>query len=250
MGKHLLQEPLCTKAGTARQRKPRTFRRGRRPGRPPKKGSRLAHARRPLLSGRQPVHVTWRVRVGLPNLRSPRLMRAIRAAFVAGKERLGFRLVHFSAQRNHVHMICEADSATALSRGLQGLAVRFARGLNRALGRRGSIFADRYHSRVLRTPREVRWGIGYVLCNARKHNAELLAPKHLPRSWLDSCSSAALFDGWKARPAIARRTMARRTPPVPSESDPVAQPLTWLLRKGWARSGPLPTDHLPRPRSP
>jgi len=240
MAKHFRQESLFTKAGTPRRRRPRTFRRGQRPGRPKKKGSRLAHRSRPKLSGREPVHVTWRVRVGLPNLRSPRTMRAIREAFIRGKERMGFRLVHFSVQNNHVHMICEATDATVLSRGLQGLAVRFARGLNRALGRRGKVLADRYHSRVLRTPREVRWGLGYVLCNTRKHNAELLVPKSLPRSWLDSCSSAELFGGWKGRAA----------PEAPSGGDPVVSPETWLLRTGWTRHGSLPTDHLPQPRSP
>lgn len=241
MGKHLVQESLFTKAGTARKRKPRTFRRGRRPGRPKKKGSKLAHARRPRLTGRHPLHVTWRVRAGLPNLRTPGPMRAIRSAFCAGKARGGFRLVHFSVQKNHVHMICEAGSATALARGLQGLAVRFARGLNRVFGRRGSVLADRYHSRVLRTPREVRWALGYVLCNARKHNAELLAPRAIPRRWLDTCSSAVFFDGWKGRPS---------SPPPVSDGAPIVEPCTWLLRQGWARGGPLPTDHVPRSRSP
>ena len=132
---------------------------------------------------------------------------------------------------------CEADSATKLARGLQGLAVRFARGVNRALGRRGGVLADRYHSRVLRTPREVRWALGYVLCNARKHNAELCTPKALPRRWLDTCSSATFFDGWEGDAPTA----------TPAQGDPVAEPRTWLLRKGWVRAGKLRTDHLPRP---
>lgn len=243
MGKHPRQVSLFTKQGTPRKRRPRTFKRGRRPGRPNKQGARLRHERRPSLNGREPAHVTWRLVRGLPNLRSPRTMRAIRAAFVAGKrgsakERGAFRLVHYSVQNNHVHLICEADSAGALSRGLQGLAVRFARALNRALGRRGKVLGDRYHSRVLRTPAEVRWGLGYVLCNARKHNAELLFPKALPQRWLDGCSSAAFFPGWKECEGTE-----------PSETSPVVSPNTWLLRVGWNKHGRLPTDHLPRPRS-
>ena len=38
--------------------------------------------------------------------------------------------------------------------------------------RRGSVFADRYHDRVLKTPREVRNALRYVLGNGRKHAAE------------------------------------------------------------------------------
>ena len=101
------------------------------------------------------------------------------------------------------------------------------------------MLGDRYHSRVLRTPREVRWALGYVLCNARKHNAELFYPKTLPRRWLDACSSATLFSGWRGRPA----------PRPLTDSDPIAKPETWLLQKGWKKHGALPTDHLPRPRS-
>ena len=197
----------------------------------------------PSLDGREPVHVTWRLVRGLPSLRSPRMMRVIRAAFIAGKKgpkELGtFRLVHFSVQKNHVHLVCEADGAGALSRGLQGLAVRFARGLNRALGRRGKVLGDRYHSRGLQTPREVRWALGYVLCNARKHNAELLYPKALPRRWLDGCSSAAFFPGWRDYDHATE----------PDDTSPVVSPRTWLLRVGWNKHGRLPIDHLPRPRS-
>ena len=53
--------------------------------------------------------------------------------------------------------------------GMQGLAIRIARGLNRLWGRKGKVFADRYHDRVLRTPREVRNALAYVLNNARRH---------------------------------------------------------------------------------
>jgi REP element-mobilizing transposase RayT len=81
----------------------------------------VAHHRRPKLHGAHPVHVTWRIGKGLPNMRSPEAMRGFRSAFVAGKRRGGFRLVHYSVQDNHVHLICEADDSRTLSRGLMVL---------------------------------------------------------------------------------------------------------------------------------
>jgi REP element-mobilizing transposase RayT len=176
---------------------------------------------------------------GLPNLRNPRAMAALRRAFAEGKRRFGFRLVHFSVQRGHVHLMCEAEDKEALSRGLQGLSVRVARGLNRALGRRGRVFGDRYHAQVLSTPTQVRWALGYVLCNTRRHNAQLLTPVRYARGWLDTaCSSAAYFPGWHdGGRAVPCRDI--------DESAPVTAAETFLLGRGWLRLGKLPTDHVP-----
>jgi REP element-mobilizing transposase RayT len=83
-------------------------------------------------------------------------MRVVRAAILAGGHRADFRVVEFSVQSNHVHLLVEAEGAASLTRGMNGLEVRLARRINRALGRSGAFFADRYHARSLRTPTEVR----------------------------------------------------------------------------------------------
>ena len=178
--KHQRQESLFTKAGAPRKRLPRTFARGKRPGRPALPNARLRHAKRPTLAKRYLVHVTWRMRADLPNLRDPTTMGAIRNAYRRGKNRFGFRLVHYSVQSNHVHMLCEAQDERSLARGLQGLAVRVAKAINRTLSRKGKVLDDRYHSLILTTPRQVRWALGYVLNNARRHNAEFAHAETLP----------------------------------------------------------------------
>jgi len=72
-------------------------------------------------------------------------------------------VVHFSIQTDHVHLLIEARDKVSLSRGVSGLTIPFARSINRALGRTGHVFSDRYHARDLKTPREVRHGLVYVL---------------------------------------------------------------------------------------
>ena len=74
----------------------------------------------------------------------------LRGCFRKGKERFGFRLVHYSVQREHLHLMVEAEDARALSRGMQGLCVRVAKALNKLWGRRGRVFDDRYFARRLR----------------------------------------------------------------------------------------------------
>jgi len=167
----------------------------------------VPHVSRPLLSKHHPVHVTWRMLPHVWNLRSRRSFRALSAAFAEACNRAGFRLIHFSVQGNHLHLIVEAADAVRLSRGLQGLAVRIARRLNRLMGRAGKVFADRFHQHVLRSPAEVARAVAYVLGNfvvhalRRGERVELAAP--------DEYSSA-------------RRTDTG--PPL------VARAQTWLLR--------------------
>src|SRR5262245_13707049 len=126
---------------------------GRRVGVPHR--TRLAHV------ARHPVHVTLRAECSLPSLRGDRLFPLLRRGF-AQSSRGGLRILHFSVQTDHVHLIVEAESGEALSRGLQGLAI-LAKRVNRALDRAGSFWSDRYHARPLRTPREVRNALVYVL---------------------------------------------------------------------------------------
>jgi hypothetical protein len=136
-----------------------------------------------------------------------------------------FRVVHYSVQTNHVHLIVEAAGKDALARGMRGLAIRTALAVNRALGRRGALWAERYHARALATPRMVRNALVYVLANARKHLRAVAG--------LDPCSSAAWFDGYRTRA------------PLRGVRAPTASPRTWLLRVGWRRHGLLSVDEPP-----
>jgi putative transposase len=148
------------------QRGGRRSRAGRKP-----KGDKagVSHLTRPQLARRFPVHVTLRMREHVYNLRSKRCFRPIKKAFLAGKDRFGFRLNHYSVQGNHIHLIVEAADAQALARGMQGVAIRIAKKLNHVMGKKGSVFSDRYHVHILRTPSEVKRALAYVLRNAQKH---------------------------------------------------------------------------------
>ena len=91
----------------------------------------VSHAARARLSRHEPVLVTSRLCAGLPRLRRGEELVALQRAFAAGADRFGLRLVHFSIQDNHLHLPVEAESETALSRGIKGLLVRVARALDR-----------------------------------------------------------------------------------------------------------------------
>jgi REP element-mobilizing transposase RayT len=113
------------------------------------------HARRPVHEDRWPVHVTLRCAGGLPSLRSSRIFPPLRRA-IGAANRADFRVVHFSVQVDHVHLLLEADGRAALARGAQGLAIRCALAINRTARRRGKVWAGRYHAHPLRSPNEAR----------------------------------------------------------------------------------------------
>jgi REP element-mobilizing transposase RayT len=186
--------PIRTWGGTRRGA-------GRKPD--ARRTSHVSHLARPSLAWSHPLHVTIRVRAGAWNLRGGRVFKVVNHAFKAAREKFGMRLCQFSVMRNHVHLLVEASDRRALSRGMQGLGIRLAKALNKLMGAKGTVYADRYHAHVLKTPSEVAQALNYVLSNAVKHG--------LIRRGPDPCSSEVQLGS-------------------------TAEPETWLLRGGWRRA--------------
>jgi len=145
--------------------------------------------------------------------------------------RVWFRVVHFSVQADHIHLLVEADDKLGLSRGITGFSIRLARTINAVLRRSGRVWADRYDARALRTAREVREGLVDVLMNWKRHIAGAKG--------IDPCSSGWWFDGWKAPPTSRPADWEFDAPPVEA-------PRTSLLRQGWKRDGPLSLNERPQ----
>jgi hypothetical protein len=118
---------------------------------------------------------------------------------------------------------------------MKSIGARIARAVNRVLGRKGRVLRDRYHLRVLETPREVRRALNYVLNNARKH----LGARAPRVGRVDPASSGRWFSGWREGVVALARSPA-----------PVARARTWLLRVGWQRHGLLDPSEVPGPRAP
>jgi putative transposase len=179
-------------------------------GRPPR-GDRagVSHLRRDAPTRHQPTLVTLRILDGVGRMRRQRTVNALEDAFEQARERFGMRIVHYSIQGNHLHLIVETDANGSLSRGMQGLAIRIAKLLNRLANRAGQVWSDRFHSHVLKTRREVANALRYVLGNLAHH----------ARQW-----------GERLAPRLDPFSSARFLGTVP-EGAPVSPPRTWLLQK-------------------
>jgi REP element-mobilizing transposase RayT len=202
---------------------------GFRPGSGRPRSRNVSHLRRERFNGAHtPLHVTLRLAPSVWNLRSERGFACVRHALAAEKRLGALRVVHFSVQGNHLHLVVEADDQASLARRMQGFGIRLARAVNGMMRRkRGRVLSDRYHARVLGSPREVKTVIKYVLFN-HEHHVPTTASASRPVV-LDRFSSAPHF--------LHFGTAVRR--PTPARPSLTVEPRTWLLDKGWLRHGPL-----------
>ena len=154
----------------------------------------VPHQKRPELGG--VVHVTQKICAGLPRLRTPATFGVIEAAVRTGSEKPGFRVVAFTVLSNHFHWIIEARDNVALARGMQGLAIRVAKALNRRWRRSGKVFRERFFARAVKRASAMRRVVVYVLQNARRHGVRL------ERGRPDPYSSGAWYRFWHGRPKV------------------------------------------------
>jgi REP element-mobilizing transposase RayT len=195
------------------------------------------------------------------SLRRPRLFAALRSVIARSQRGAAFRITDFSVEPNHGHFITEASDTRALSNGVRALVIRLTLAIRRVTGYRGPVWADRYHARELRSPREVRNALAYVLNNWKKH---------VPgASDMDPCSSAPWFSGWSnlakscsdgwasAQPGVLEPWRAEGAP-IPArlsarQADstplcPVVPATTWLATNGWrtkTKLGPIRLGECP-----
>jgi len=163
-------------------------------GRKKKPGSGVSHLKRPQLASRWPVHITIKFKKDLPGLRKRRLARIVQLCVLLANATGVFRIIHFAILAHHLHLIVEAKNREALSRGMQGLGVRLAKRLNKEVDRKGRVLEDRYHSHILKTPREVRNALCYLLRNNARHEAARSTDRV---AGVDPYSSGMYFDGWR-----------------------------------------------------
>ena len=135
---------------------------GRRPGSGRKQihSKGVAHRIREEVTRKTPMHINFRFNT---SVRNKEKLRHLKRAIMNARSH-GLRIIHFSLQSNHVHFIIEATSNEILTRGMRSLTITFAKAL-----KKGKVQVERYHLHVLRTLRETRNAVLYVLFNQQKH---------------------------------------------------------------------------------
>lgn len=199
----------------------------------PRRSREVSHRRRERVLARTPLHLTWRIRENGVNLRCREVLTCFQTAAL-GAQAFGLRVIEFSLQHNHLHMIVEVRDNSSLALGMRSFGCRLGKALRKIMGGVGSVFEGRYHLHVLRTPTQMRNALAYVLQNYSRH-ARLL--RHV-----DEFSSGPYFAAW-------RKLFGRELGPLLSRRRRRGRPeflgdaRSWLAREGWMRgiSPPIST---------
>jgi len=210
---------------------------GKNAGRKPK-GARAGerHKVRAEVDPRNPQHVVLRVGGDVKWLRTRKAYQAVRRALVVVLDRAEtFRIVHFSVQGNHLHLIVEVSNKVALGKGMQALGISLAKQLNRVHGRTGTVFPDHYHAESIDSVNQACHALSYVLNNWRKHKQD---GRGLFDGRIDPFSSGVLFEGWKER---------SRPVSLPNEYEAprVSAAQTWMLMTGYKLGPPISVWDVP-----
>jgi REP element-mobilizing transposase RayT len=120
----------------------------------------VAHRVREKVTRRTPLHINFKYRAFIRNKQCLALLKKA----ILNSRKHGLRILQFSLQSNHIHLIVEAESNEVLTKGMRSLCVTFAMGLDK-----GRVQVERYHLHVLKGIREARNAIHYVLFNKQKH---------------------------------------------------------------------------------
>ncbi len=181
------------------------------------------HNARLKLTDKTPLHITMKLKRGLNGLRTVKMLNQLKISLGKAKMK-GLRTIHFSLQSNHLHLFAESDDNHSLARGMNSLGARFGREIRKKLMGKGEVFNGRYHVHVLKTPRETRHALAYVLLNTSKH--QKAEPAH------DDYSSSRCFREWAIIVQEWKRLAKNGSRPRP---DFLSEANSWLAKAGWRR---------------
>jgi putative transposase len=180
------------------------------------------HVARPRIHSRIPFHVTLRFDQAVPNLRNEKFLLRFTEAIKKGRKK-GLDINHFTIESTHIHFMGETESNETLRRGMLSIQGCLVWALKKLFAYFGRVFQGRYHLHELKTPREVRHALLYVIFNHAKH---------CQTGWFaDAFSSAHAF---KELREFVRSP--GRSPRWQERIDQALAPAkSWLQTVGWRR---------------
>jgi REP element-mobilizing transposase RayT len=131
---------------------------GARPGagRPKSGTAGVSHAARPTFASRSTVHIIIRLAAQVSALGAKKINAYVQEAIDVGLAEHKVNIPQFATRDGKLHLLVEASDHQSLSRAMQSMGVRLSRGLNRLTEREGRVFTDRYETKLLRTPAEIK----------------------------------------------------------------------------------------------
>lgn len=137
-------------------------------GRPAIHDPGIRHTSRPLLKRLSSLHLTVKIKKNKAGIKNKSVLRILRRAILNAR-RQGLRVIHYSLEYDHIHLLIEADNNHILNKGMQSFGVTFSKAINRMRKLKGGVYKHRYHFRQISSSKELKNVLGYIFTNGIKH---------------------------------------------------------------------------------
>ena len=137
-------------------------------GRPPIHDAGIRHTERPVITRPSSLHLTVKIKSIKADLKNKSILKILKRAILnARKQKL--KIVHFSLEYDHLHLLVEASNNIELSKGMQSFGVTIAKAINRRCKLKGGVYKHRYDFRKITSSSELKKVLSYIFNNGVKH---------------------------------------------------------------------------------
>jgi REP element-mobilizing transposase RayT len=138
-------------------------------GRPAINDPGIRHRERPILTKPTSLHLTVKILRAKAKLKNKIILSILKRSIMNARKK-GLRVIHYSLEYDHIHLLIEADDNFILGKGMQAFGVTFSKALNRMRKMRGAVYKHRYHFRKIIGARQLKNVLNYLFTNGLKHN--------------------------------------------------------------------------------
>jgi len=128
----------------------------------------IRHTSRPFLKRPASLHLTIKVQRNKDEIKNKSVLKLLKHAILRARFQ-GLKVLHYSLEYDHVHLLIEADNNHILGKGMQAFGVTMAKGINRLKRLKGAVYKHRYHFRQISSPRQLKSVMNYIFTNGMKH---------------------------------------------------------------------------------
>lgn len=152
-------------------------------GRSAKHDAGIRHTSRPKISRPTSLHLTIKVKSIKANIKNKIILHMLKRAILNAR-RQGLKVIHFSLEYDHVHLLIEADNNLTLGKGMKALGVTLAKRINKFRGLKGAVYKHRYHFRRVGSSAQLKKVMNYIFSNGVKHGTSksIICPYNSLRS--------------------------------------------------------------------
>ena len=137
-------------------------------GRPARHDPGIRHTKRPNLKKPTSLHLTVKIKKNKAEIKNKSVLAILKRAIVNARKQ-GLKVIHYSLEYDHVHLLIEADNNLILGKGMKAFGVTFAKAINRLKKLKGEVYKHRYHFRRISSSKELKNVMNYIFTNGLKH---------------------------------------------------------------------------------